>query len=148
MPPADSAAVDEAVVQRLSTDAALTALVPGGVAFDVALQGVTTAVIVTLMSHTDTYAQTGGAIEPGSLIERPVYLVKAIDGRSSGATARQAAQRIHELLQGAHFPIAGFVLLRAERIERIRYTEYDQTTGQRWQHRGGNYALWVSPLAA
>jgi hypothetical protein len=145
LPLPDSGAVDAAVVQQLATDETLSALVPGGVVFDVAQLGVTNAVIVTLLSHNESYVETTDVIDPASVVERPVYLVKVVDSRSSGVPARQAAHRIHQLLQGVDFPIVGFRLLRSERIERIRYTEYDQTTGQRWQHRGGHYQLWVTP---
>jgi hypothetical protein len=143
----DSSAVDDAIVTTLSSDPTLTQLLPGGVAFDIAAQGATAFVIVTLMHHEDHYSMVD-AIDPASLIERSIYLVKAVNQNASGSVVRQGAHRIHQLLEGGALAATGYTLMKMERIERVRYTEVDHATTARWQHRGGHYEVWVTPMVA
>jgi hypothetical protein len=143
----DTSAVDEALVTVLSNDATLKGLLPDGVAFDLAPQGWTQFVIVTMLAHLDTYSQAGEP-SPASTIETCTYLVKAVSKGTSGLTAKQAAARIHVLLQGGTLTIDGYDLMLMERTERIRYTELDEVTQDRWNHRGGHYDIWVTPQAA
>jgi hypothetical protein len=143
----DTSAVDEALVAVLSHDAALHAILPDGVAFDLAPQGWTQFVIVTQLAHVDVYSMTG-APNPASAYETVTYLVKAVAKGTSGLATKDGAARIHQLLQGASMPIIGYDLMQMERTERVRYTELDQATQDRWNHRGGHYDIWVTPESA
>ena len=145
MPLPDSSAVDEALVSLLSADAALLALCPNGVVFDLAPQGSTAFVLLSLLDGTDIYSQLDPKCDPAPLVEERTYLVKAVNQNTSGNVVKQAAYRIQQLLQHARYPITGYLLLNSERVEPIRYTELDQGTGLRWQHRGGQYVVRVTP---
>lgn len=139
--PSDSSNVDAAVVNRLLTDPTLTALMPDGVYFDVGPIGKNRFVIVSQVVHEDAN-QFGG-----SAYERFTYLVKAVENSSSGANVKAAAQRIHTLLQDATYTVTGYGLMVSQRVERIRFTEVDEVNSEiRWQHRGGNYEIWCSPV--
>lgn len=139
----DSSEVDDAVLDYLAEDETLAALLPDGVAWDLALQNATAFVIVSQLAHEDNHVQGGVA----ACIERFRYLVKAVHKSSSGLTTKDAARRIQELLNAAtSLAIPGYVVMRIDRAERVRYTEVDQTTLARWQHRGGQYDVWVTPL--
>jgi hypothetical protein len=146
-PMPDTSAIDEAILARLQGDAALLALMPDGVYFDIAAQGKRQFVIVSQLTHEDVDAMTG---RPPSIWERPTYLVKAVMVGTSATAVRQAAFRIHELLQGAPqapaepLPIVGYALMICHRTERIRYSEIDAETNERWNHRGGHYELWAA----
>jgi hypothetical protein len=139
----DPSDVDAAILVVLRNDAALTALMPGGVYFDVAPPGRTQYVIVSMTFHEDTYVFDGPAFE------RTLYLVKAIDRDIDGANVKAAAARIHELLQGQPLTITGYVHSLTSRVGRARDTETDEVDlDARWQHRGGQYEVIVSPVAA
>jgi hypothetical protein len=58
---------------------------------------------------------------------------------------KTAAARIHTLLQLGTLTATGYTLMRLARLERVRYTEVDEDTDARWQHRGGHYEVMVSP---
>lgn len=135
----DSSAVDAALIAKLTSDATLTALMPDGVFYDYSPQGATRLVIVSQLAHEDAYQFQGHAWE------RFVYLVKAVDLDTSGSSAKSAADRIHTLLQDGTLTITGYELMNMHRLERVRYTEVDEDTDQRWQHRGGQYELLVTP---
>lgn len=142
----DAAAIDDALVARL-TDPTLQALMPGGPYFDVGAKGQTAMVVVSLSD--DDAAE----MFHGQASLRTVYLVKAVELQTSGSRVREAAARIHALLQwdddDASPPpltIVGFDLQALRRVERIRYTETDTTNAdQRWQHHGGLYEVIVTP---
>lgn len=136
----DSSAVDNALVAKLSGDATLMGLIPGGVFFDYSPANVTQVVIVSQLAHEDAYQFRGSAWE------RFVYVVKAVALSTSGANVASAAARIHTLLQDGTLTITGYGLMVMQRLERVRYTEVDQDNDQRWQHRGGQYEVFVSPL--
>lgn len=136
---ADASEVDAAVSSTLVNDATLAALMTDGVYFDVAAHGLTKFVIVSLLAHEDAY------LFGGSAWERFVYLVKAVALSSTGADVKTAAARIHTLLQDGSLSPTGYGLMRMQRLERVRYTEVDDDTDQRWQHRGGQYEVLVQP---
>jgi hypothetical protein len=138
---ADSSEVDSALIAILSSDATLMALMPGGVAWEVATAGTTKFVLVSQIEHGDTYEL------PGPIAwERFLYLVKAVAQGSSGTDVRPAAARIHELLQDAPLVPTGYhPRMVLQRTDRIRYTEVDEVTDERWQHRGGHYEVLVCP---
>jgi hypothetical protein len=141
--PSDSSEVDTALVAKLAGDGALMALMPGGVAWDVATAGATKFVIVSQVEHEDHPVmpnRTGW--------ERFVYLVKAVTNGPSGTEVRQAAARIQALLQHGTLTPVGYALIAMQRTMRIRYLEIDEATDQRWQHRGGHYEVLVSPFVS
>jgi hypothetical protein len=137
----DTSAVDAAVVGVLSGDGALAALLPDGVWFDIAEQGATQFVVVSYVDHADLDAQG----QRPSAVEQLRLQVKAVTQGSSGLTVKQGAARIHELLQGQPLTIDGYTLMTLKRASHVRYTEVDQLTTERWQHRGGHYDVWVAP---
>ena len=139
--------IDNALVARLSGDAQLQALMPGGVWFDLAGKGQTAFVIIGL--NEDAAFQQF----EGEAAARTVYLVKAVELQTSGKNAANAAARIHTLLQWntgpAPLTMAGYDLLALRRVERIRYTEVDATNPDaRWQHQGGLYEVITAEVAA
>uniref|UniRef100_A0A6M3JPL6 Uncharacterized protein n=1 Tax=viral metagenome TaxID=1070528 RepID=A0A6M3JPL6_9ZZZZ len=140
--PADSSAVDAAVVAKLAGDSTLLALMTDGVFVDIAGKDDTRFVIVSQASHFDDYVFDGRVVETFS------YLVKAVDRSTSGATVKTAAARIDTLLQDVALTISGYGHLLTRRSERVRYTEVDSVDQDiRWQHRGGLYQVVVAPLS-
>lgn len=137
--PSDASDVDAALSSKLISDATLTALLPDGAYFDIAPQGKTRFVVLSLVSHDDAY------MFGGSAMERFLYLVKAVALNTSGVNVATAAARIHTLLQDGALAPTGYTLMRLQRMERIRYTEVDEDSDARWQHRGGHYEILVSP---
>lgn len=137
--PSDASEVDAAVSAKLVNDATLQALMTDGVYFDIASHGKTKFVIVKLMEHNDAYMYQGSAYE------RSVYLVKAVALSSTGADVKAAAARIHTLLQDGALSPVGYSTMVVQRLERVRYTEEGPDTDARWQHRGGQYEVLVSP---
>lgn len=138
---ADASEIDAAIVAALSGDSTLDALMPDGVFVDVAPNGATAFVIVSLTYHEDVY-QFG----EGRAFERATYLVKAVEQTVNGANVKSAAARIDALLQDVALTITGYTHLVTRRVERVRYTEIDEVDNNiRWQHRGGRYEVVVSP---
>ena len=137
--PSDASEVDAALSATLVNDATLNALMTDGIYFDLSAHGKTKFVIVKLLDHNDTYMYQGSAYE------RSVYLVKAVALSSTGADVKAAAARIHTLLQDGALAPVGYSLIVMQRLERVRYTESDVDTDARWQHRGGQYEVLVSP---
>jgi hypothetical protein len=137
---ADSSDVDAAVVNRLLTDVTLTNLLPDGVYFDYGGHGKTRFVLVSQLAHEDEDMFGGPAYE------RFTYLLKGVELSTTGANIKAAAARIHTLFSGTTFTVTGYGLMTSKRVERVRYTEVDETNADiRWQHRGGHYEIWVSP---
>jgi len=134
----DSSEIDAALSQKLLTDATLTALMPDGVYFDAAASSKTKFVIISLLSEEDEQMFGGRAFEDG------LYLVKAVALETTGANVKAAAARIDILLENGTLTIAGYTVMRMQRVARVRYTEVDEQNDARWQHRGGHYALTVS----
>jgi Protein of unknown function (DUF3168) len=144
MPLPDSGEIDIALVQVLSGDAALMALVPDGVYFNEAPQGMENFVIVSLVEGL-VRAQMGAATERRAA-EDAEYIVKAVLLNGSSADAREAAARIDDLLEDQTIPIDGFTCLSIVRSQRIHDTEPDDVdTTIRWQHRGGFYRILAAP---
>ena len=142
--PPDGSEVDEALVALLEGDAALAALMPDGVWFDVAAADATAFVLVRLLEHEDDYS-----FQPGRPQETATYVVEAICLESTGtATARDAGRRIHALLMTGTLAIESYGCLAVLRRGRIRLTTYDPTGDIRWQRRGGHYVITVQPNLA
>jgi len=141
----DSSDLDAMILTVLSADAALMAIATNGVWFDVAPPASTRFVIVTLQTETDETEFTDTAWEHAQ------YLIKATLLNGSGADIKVAAQRIHVVIQGLEARIdpatlPGYRLMRAQRVERVRYLEVDpEAPDLRWQHRGGMYEFFAQP---
>lgn len=139
---ASVSAIDAAVIAKLANDATLTSLAPGGIYRDTAPQGVQTPfVIVSQLDHNDEYSVGSAAYETVS------YLIKAVHQSTSGTTAQSVADRIQTLLQGAALTITGYRLLLIQREGSLAYTEVDDGSDRRYQHRGGTYFLMVEATA-
>lgn len=136
----DASAVDAALCALLANDAALEAVMPDGVWFDVAAPGAQAFVIVALLDHGQE-----SILEKRTGWDVFTYLVKAVNLGSSGSNVKTAAARIHELLQHARLNADGYTDMQCLRIERIRYTEVDEASDIRWHHRGGHYEIWMIP---
>lgn len=136
----DASAVDAAICELLAADAQLAASMPDGVWMDVAAPGSQQFVIVALLDHGQE-----SQLEQGTAWEIFTYLIKGVSLGSSGQAVKTAAARIHELMQHATINASGYADMRCARIERIRYTEVDEASDIRWQHRGGHYELWLIP---
>ncbi len=140
---ASSGNVDIALISKLTSDATLMALAPGGVFREIAPQGSAEPyVIVQMMRHSDEYL-----INRGEAFEEFTYMVKAVQRNTSGATVQSVADRIHTLLQDGTMTITGYNLTTMQREERIAYVELDENRDQRYQHRGGLYQVLVEPTA-
>ncbi len=142
----DSGEIDNALVNVLSADAELLALLPDGVYFDEAPQGMQAFALLSLVDGI-TQAQFAALTERRGF-ERCEYIVKAVMLSGSSANARKAAARIDELLEDQQdaLRITGFTCMSIRRVARIRDTEVDSVDATiRWQHRGGHYAIVAAP---
>lgn len=140
---ADPSDVDAALIAKLQADAALMAITVDGIWFDVAPQGATRFVVVSSLTHddNDTFDALAG-------FEEYEYLVKAVLLDTSGTNVKTAAARIQAVLQDAVLTPTNYVVTRVRRVGRVRYTEADdELPDNRWQHRGGRYAVFASPTA-
>jgi len=138
---ADTSEVDAAVMAVLSGDATLLGLMTNGVFWDVGSTGATKFVIVS-------YAAAGEVAYtmPHPAWESLVYLVKATEQGTSGTNVKAAAKRIRELLHDAVITPTGYYpSLLVRYVQPVRYTEIDEQTDQRWQHRGGHYHVMACP---
>jgi len=137
---ADTAEVDKALINYLSADAALMALLPGGVWWDLA-DVPSHYVLVSEVDHDDQFAMPGRTVS-----ENFLYLIKAVTQGSSGSSVKAGAARIFDLLNNATLTAAGYhPSMVVRRVRRIRYTELDEDTNTRWQHRGGHYEVRLTP---
>jgi len=132
----DGTAIDRALVEYLQGDTALAVLMPDGVWWDIARQGATAFVVVSIAdSHDEDELQDRA-------YEQVTYQVQAVERSTKGDRAASAAARIDLLLAGQSFPVDGFVLLKVARDGRIRMVEVDDVDrAVRWQHRGGRYTV-------
>lgn len=139
----DTSEIDAAVITKLRGDSTLATLMPDGVFFDVAKPGATRSVVVSQVIHEDEYSLRAKAFE------KVLYFVRAVakgtDGSASASNVKAAAARIDALLHDVTLTITGYRHMQTLRIERVRYTEVDEDTGERWQHRGGRYEVWAAP---
>lgn len=144
----DSSAIDNALIAKLASDAALLALMSNGVYWAVAPPGSLRFVIVSLVSSHDVVQFGGRAYEENT------YLVKAVAPSTATVNMQTAAARIDELLDPqppsppATLMIPGYTFMamfRAEEPARIRETETDERDASiRWFHRGGFYTIQAS----
>ena len=137
---ADPSEVDEAVVDKLTAASALMAIFTDGVFFDVAPPGKTKFVIVSLIIGQDEDVFD----EEDAAIQTRLYLVKAVEKTTSGTNVKTGAALIHAALQKQALAIEGYDHMVTKRVEPVRFTEVDEDTDERWQHRGGRYEVMVS----
>jgi len=140
--PPDISEVDDALVTRLLGDSELAALLPDGVYFGLAPNGVRRFCIVSLVQSLRQPTFDGG-------IEEILYAVKAVAQVSGGPDpVKAAAARIDALLDNQSLTVTGFdfvAMYRDDTEGRIRYTEIDDMDKSiRWQHRGGRYRVQVT----
>jgi hypothetical protein len=145
---ADASAVDTAVITTLAGDAQLLALLPGGVHFGLAPQGITAFALVAIDETSDVavFAESPAARRA---IEVITYLVQAVLPTSAMGPATQAAARIDALLADQPLTIPGYGWLSTVRVERIRPAGEPDAGDKnlRWQHAGGRYRVQVTPTA-
>lgn len=135
--PADSSAIDNALVAKLGADTALLAICSNGAYYAEAPPKSTAFVIVQLMTSDDV-----AAFDKGRTIENSTYLVKAVIRNDTGKDIAAAAKRIDDVLEDGTLTVTGYTLMRMHREERIRTTEVDDTDPSvRWWHRGGLYRV-------
>ena len=132
--------LDEAIVAMLAADPQLAALCPDGVWFDVPPVGKKRYVIVSLF-HYDAEHLFGGVAW-----EAFTYLVKAVDLQKTGRAVNAAARRIQRVMTTADLEVPGYALMLSRHKQYTRQTELDDVHDIRWQHRGGFYEVWVSPV--
>ena len=136
---ADSSDIDNALVVKLSSDAALLALCPNGVYVDESPEGSTRFVIVSLVDESDE------AVFGGRAIEDALYLVEARMLSTAGGNIKAAAARIDVLLEDVPLTVAGYTWMTLHRESRTRMTEVDDVDASiRWLRRGGQYRLQMS----
>ena len=152
MPP-DSSAIDTAVLQTLSSDTALLALMPNGVWWDFAPPQSTRYVIVSYFSGADARRFEGRSHEDN------IYMVKAValtTTPNANSDVRAAAARIDALLDpqppaaAATLTVADYgymAMYRYPDVPRIRHTEPDAIDPTiKFYHRGAHYAVVMSTL--
>jgi hypothetical protein len=136
-------AVDTALIAKLTGDATLMGLAPGGVYREVAPQGVDEPfIVVQQMTHEDQYL-----LRRQAAFESIAYLVKAVQMSMSASAVQACADRIHVLLQNGTLAPTGYTLTLMQREERVAMIEIDEDRDLRHQHRGGIYRVIVEPTA-
>ena len=142
----NSGAIDSALLAVLQGDAALNALMPDGVYFNVAAPGRTRFVLVGVFDEIDE------GIFGQRNIENALYFVKAVGlSRSTTlGTMKQAAHRIDELLELQPLAIADYSFMDCVREERLADTVPDPADlSLFWFHFGGHYRVrvaWPDPV--
>ena len=137
----DATEVERAVIGKLAGDAALAALLPDGVYWDLARQGATAFAIVSLSS-----SRREGELREGESFRTFVYIVKAVALGADADPIAAAETRMHALLHAGTLDLpaaAGCALMTMQWIDRIRYTE--TIAAETWQHRGARYEVTVTP---
>jgi hypothetical protein len=134
-------AVDTAVLAVLKSDAALTTLLPDGVWSGVAGPHCRRFVLVQQLDHADD------PMFGGTAYERFVYLVRAFALATESAVVTSGADRIDGLLHRQPLTMPGYTHMGTLRIAHQRDDpELDPVdTDLRFQHRGGQYEVFVSP---
>jgi hypothetical protein len=144
----DSSAIDQALVDKLSGDTTLTALMPDGVWMDEGPAGKQQFVIVSVVDAHDA------PIFEGRGTETVLYAVEARELSSVAVkNIKAAAARIDALLDPpppaarATLTIAGYGFQLMRRESRVRLTDVDAVDSSiRWQRRGGQYEVVVAPI--
>lgn len=128
--------LEAAIYGRLSGDATLTGLAPGGVWRAVAPVGTTGVYVVfSHVSGVDAYTLADRATTTHN------YLVKAVTPGETSTPAWNAAQRIDTLLNDQPLTITGGTVMSVRRERTMTLTENDG--GDLYQHAGGYYIIWT-----
>jgi len=137
---ADAGLVDAAVVELLANDAALTALCPNGVYWDLQPSSSPSPGAFVIVSLFKCDRTPGLSV---TLYEDLLYWVVARVHETSKVAARQAAARINELLDGAILDLtaAGYTAMACARIDRRADSDRDKTDKSVWHYHGGLYEL-------
>lgn len=136
---ADSSDIDNALMAKLGGDAALLALMPNGVYWDIAAEKTTRFVIVSLSEQIDeaTFSKRSH--------EDALYIVKAVALSTTNPDMKAAAARIDALLDYGTLTVPGYTAMCLRRERRIRDSERDDLDPTiRWYHRGGYYRIVMS----
>jgi hypothetical protein len=148
MPPTKSTDIDMAVINVLKADAALKALLPDGVWYDVAPFNSKRYVIVSLFDPIDFNVFGQRAIEDNTYLVKSVGLSTVLSSTQSGT----AADLIDDLLDGVTLTIPGFASAYCERNpnnSRIRQSRPDQIDASiLWHEAGGFYRVRATLPAA
>ena len=129
-------ALETALYAKLSGDATLTSLAPGGIWRGVAPVGTTGVwVIFNQISSVDAYTLADRATTTHN------YLVKAIAPGESATGAWDAANRIDALLTDQTLTVDGSPAMSVRRERTMTLTEADG--GEQYQHAGGYYIIWT-----
>lgn len=140
---ADASDIDQALIEKLQTDAALAALArPGRFVFweDEAPANATGFISVSLEDHEDV------PIFEGTAHEDAVYVVKWVELSGSAKNAKAGAARIQALLQLGTLSVTGYHVMLIRRVARIRLAEpLPEDPSKDWHHRGGKYRVMAAP---
>jgi len=138
----DVRAIDQAILSVLKNDTILSALMPGGVHWNVAPQGATAFVTIDRQDFEVTYAM--GAHDGG--IERIGYQIVARARTSAADTPLDAAARIHDLMHMQPLALdgTGYEWMATTRSRPVRFTDREQPSNTEWQTVGGVYDVMVS----
>ncbi len=135
----NSSDIDNALIAKLASDAALLALCPNGVYYAEAPPGATRFVIVQLQAATDI-GQFGGTAYEDDLIQVEARMLS-----TAGGDANAAAQRIQELLHDQPVTVPGYASCTTHRENRIRLKDtFPDDPSIRWDRRGGLYRAHAS----
>lgn len=132
--------LEKGIYARLSGDATLTSLAPGGVWRGVAPVDATGVVVVFSQSSAlDSYTLADRAMTEHS------YVVKAIAPGESAAPAWDAADQIDALLTDQTITLDSGSVLACRRDTIVSLTETDG--GEQYQHVGGIYRITTQEAA-
>jgi hypothetical protein len=141
----DTGGVDTAIMALLASDQTLVDLLgsANAVFADVAPQGQTRFVIVSVIEHLDAYEFLTSAYETAWV------MVKVVMAGTARASAKAAAARCHALLQGGDaLAVPGYRVMDVTRERFVDGTEYDERSQTWWQHVGGLFVVQLTPDAA
>lgn len=140
----DISLVDAALMELLANDAALAALCPHGVYWNIRppWPDATAFVIVGLPDHDERQGLSC------TLHIDATYMVKATILATTRTPAARAAARIQDLLTESlpDFTAAGFAAMNVKRGRRIDYEELDPQNKATWFHNGAHYEVQHHPL--
>lgn len=128
--------LEAAIYTKLSGDATLAGLAPGGVWRGVAPLGTTGVIVVfSQVSSLDAYTLAERATTTHN------YLIKAIAPGESATPAWDAAARIDALLTDQPLALSAGSVMSVRRERAMTLTENDG--GEEYQHAGGYYIIWT-----
>lgn len=133
--------VDAAVYARLSGDATLSALIPGGVWRMLAPEGTIGAYAVFQLVSAEADQRTLGTSGPA--IARLLYQVKVIEKGSSASNAKTALARVDTLLDDYTLSLSPNYLLVSRRESRIPDTVERLDNEEVYQSVGASYRIEV-----